>query len=76
MGRIMQLAAFSLAEVNYAAGDIGYIVQESVKSATFRVTAKQENVSGVFLPAFEVQQSQGNPAGEWDGRVCVKPEWC
>jgi V-type H+-transporting ATPase subunit D len=76
MGRIMQLAAFSLAEVNYAAGDIGYIVQESVKSATFRVTAKQENVSGVFLPAFEVQQSQGNPAGEWNGRVCVKPEWC
>lgn len=76
MGRIMQLAAFSLAEVNYAAGDIGYIVQESVKSATFRVTAKQENVSGVFLPAFEVQQSQGNPAGEWNGRVCVKPGWC
>lgn len=65
MGRIMQLAAFSLAEVNYAAGDIGYIVQESVKSATFRVTAKQENVSGVFLPAFEVAQSQGNPAGKY-----------
>lgn len=63
MGRIMQLAAFSLAEVNYAAGDIGYIVQESVKSATFRVNAKQENVSGVFLPAFEVAPSRGNPAG-------------
>ncbi|PWN48545.1 putative vacuolar ATP synthase subunit D [Violaceomyces palustris] len=53
MGRIMQLASFSLAEVQYATGDISYIVQESVKSATFRVRAKQENVSGVFLPAFE-----------------------
>jgi V-type H+-transporting ATPase subunit D len=55
MGRIMQLAAFSLAEVNYATGDIGYIIQESVKQASFKVQAKQENVSGVFLPAFEVQ---------------------
>lgn len=55
MGRIMQLAAFSLAEVNYATGDIGYIIQESVKQASFKVKAKQENVSGVFLPTFEVQ---------------------
>ncbi|SAM83932.1 probable vacuolar ATP synthase subunit D [Ustilago bromivora] len=53
MGRVMQQASFSLAEVQYATGDIGYIVQESVKSASFRVRAKQENVSGVLLPAFE-----------------------
>jgi V-type H+-transporting ATPase subunit D len=54
MGRVMQIAAFSLAEVTYAVGgDIGYQVQESVKSARFRVKTKQENVSGVFLPAFE-----------------------
>lgn len=53
MGRVMQQASFSLAEVQYATGDIGYIVQESVKSASFRVRAKQENVSGVILPAFE-----------------------
>lgn len=54
MGRVMQIASFSLAEVTYAVGgDIGYQVQESVKSARFRVRTKQENVSGVLLPAFE-----------------------
>jgi V-type H+-transporting ATPase subunit D len=45
MGRVMQIASFSLAEVSYVAGDVGYLVQESVKSARFRVRAKQENVS-------------------------------
>lgn len=54
MGRVMQTAAFSLAEVTYATGDnIGYQVQESVKNARFKVRAKQENVSGVYLPQFE-----------------------
>ncbi|CAH7686170.1 V-type H+-transporting ATPase subunit D [Phakopsora pachyrhizi] len=54
MGRIMQLAAFSLAEVNYSGGsDVGYQIQESVKEASFRVSSKQENVSGVILPSFE-----------------------
>lgn len=50
----MQIAAFSLAEVTYAVGgDIGYQVQESAKSARFRIRTKQDNVSGVLLPAFE-----------------------
>lgn len=54
MGRVMQTAAFSLAEVQYATGDnIGYQVQESVQKARFQVKAKQENVSGVYLPTFE-----------------------
>ncbi|EEA28298.1 hypothetical protein EYB25_000765 [Talaromyces marneffei] len=54
MGRVMQIAAFSLAEVTYAVGgDIGFQIQESVKSARFRVRTKQENVSGVLLPQFE-----------------------
>lgn len=54
MGRVMQTAAFSLAEVSYATGDnIGYQVQESVNKARFQVKAKQENVSGVYLPTFE-----------------------
>ncbi|THH10709.1 hypothetical protein EW145_g1159 [Phellinidium pouzarii] len=60
MGRVMQLASFSLAEVTYATGDISYIVQEQVKSASFRVRAKQENVSGVMLPAFEVDRVAGS----------------
>jgi V-type H+-transporting ATPase subunit D len=51
----MQIAAFSLAEVTYAVGgsSISYQIQESVKSARFRLRTKQENVSGVFLPQFE-----------------------
>jgi len=61
MGRVMQIAAFSLAEVTYAiGGDIGYQIQESAKNARFRVRTKQENVSGVFLPAFESYQTEGN----------------
>jgi len=60
MGRVMQIAAFSLAEVTYAVGgDIGYQVQESAKSARFRIRAKQENVSGVLLPAFESYTAEG-----------------
>lgn len=61
MGRVMQIAAFSLAEVTYAVGgDIGYQVQESAKSARFRIRTKQENVSGVLLPAFESFLTEGN----------------
>ena len=63
MGRVMQLASFSLAEVTYATGDISYLVQEQAKSASFRVKAKQENVSGVVLPAFEVDRVPGS--GVW-----------
>lgn len=57
MGRVMQLAAFSLAEVTYATGDISYQIQESVTTASFKVKAKQENVSGTILPAFEKDKS-------------------
>lgn len=56
MGRIMQTASFSLAEVTYATGtnNISYQVQESVgNKARFKVNAKQDNVSGVKLPAFQ-----------------------
>lgn len=60
MGKVMQVASFSLAEVTYATGDIAYLVQEQAKSATFRVKARQDNVSGVILPAFEVDRVQGN----------------
>lgn len=60
MGRVMQIAAFSLAEVTYAVGgDIGFQVQEAVKTARFRVRTRQENVSGVFLPQFESFTMEG-----------------
>ncbi|GAA5983994.1 hypothetical protein JCM10908_006006 [Rhodotorula pacifica] len=69
MGRVMQLAAFSLAEVTYAAGgDIAYMIQESVGEATFQVRAKQENVSGTILPAFEaIKSGTGAAAGGSNG---------
>lgn len=60
MGRVMQLASFSLAEVTYATGDISYLVQEQAKAASFKVRAKQENVSGVMLPTFEVDRVSGS----------------
>jgi V-type H+-transporting ATPase subunit D len=60
MGRVMQLAAFSMAEVTYTTGDISYLVQKQAKSPTFKVKSKQENVSGVVLPAFEVEQVSGS----------------
>ena len=54
MGRVMQIAAFSLAEVSYSAGgDVSFQVQESVQKARFKVKSKQENVSGVLLPSFD-----------------------
>jgi V-type H+-transporting ATPase subunit D len=61
MGRVMQIAAFSLAEVTYALGsnNLSYQIAESVKTAKFRVRTKQENVSGVFLPQFESYQHEG-----------------
>jgi V-type H+-transporting ATPase subunit D len=63
MGRVMQLASFSMAEVTYATGDISYLVQEQAKQAAFKVKAKQENVSGVMLPTFEVDRVAGS--GAW-----------
>lgn len=72
MGTVMQQASFSLAEVQYATGDIGYIVQESVKSASFRVRAKQENVSGVILPAFEADvKDKSNSASGSGGEFAL-----
>lgn len=66
MGRIMQLAAFSLAEVTYATGDISYLVQEAASQATLQVSSRQENVSGVILPAFEVQRRKNAEGGSND----------
>ncbi|KAJ2724355.1 H(+)-transporting V1 sector ATPase subunit D [Coemansia sp. Benny D115] len=60
MGKVLQTASFSLAEVAYHTGDISYQVRESAKQATFRVAAKQENVSGVLLPTFEPQLQPGS----------------
>ncbi|KAI8848297.1 ATP synthase subunit D-domain-containing protein [Chytridium lagenaria] len=54
MGKVMQVASFSYAEVKYSTGDISFQVRESVKTAQLKVRASQENVSGVQLPTFEM----------------------
>lgn len=66
MGRVMQIAAFSLAEVTYAIGgsSISYQIQESARSARFRLRTRQENVSGVFLPQFESVVTGNNSKSE------------
>ena len=56
MGRVLQIASFSLAEVAYATSsgaNLNYEITSAVSSARFRLRTRQENVSGVFLPAFE-----------------------
>lgn len=87
MGKVLQVASFSYAEVAYIAGDIRYSfhflfenqtitndnpssklkssfeynyydfsfqVREGVTTAQTRVKARQENVSGVLLPCFDM----------------------
>ncbi|PVZ99101.1 hypothetical protein BB558_004889 [Smittium angustum] len=60
MGKVIQNASFSLAEVAYTAGDIGFQVRENSKTATFKLISRQENVSGVLLPVFEKSIEGGN----------------
>ena len=42
MGIVLQQAAFSMVEVGYTTGDIGYAVRENAKRATFKVVAPRE----------------------------------
>eukprot|EP00695_Tsukubamonas_globosa_P002154 TRINITY_DN325_c0_g1_i14.p1 TRINITY_DN325_c0_g1~~TRINITY_DN325_c0_g1_i14.p1 ORF type:complete len:297 (+),score=133.73 TRINITY_DN325_c0_g1_i14:91-891(+) len=52
MGKEMKDAAFRLTETKYAAGEISYMVTESVTSATVKVRLRTDNVAGVYLPQF------------------------
>jgi V-type H+-transporting ATPase subunit D len=75
MGKAMKQAAFALAEVNFTAGDIGYTVREKVSTATCKVRARMENVSGVQLPSFErVIEAGGESA--WLGRGGQQVQKC
>lgn len=60
MGRLMQTASFSFAELNYQmGGDIALQIIESAKNSRVRVKTKQDNVSGVLLPAFDMLTPEG-----------------
>ena len=53
VGEVMREAAFSLAEVKYAAGDVNQYVLQNVTTAQTKVSSKKDNVAGVNLPIFE-----------------------
>ena len=60
MGKVMQVASFSLAEANYAMGDFSFQLRHSIKGpAKFKVKSRSENVSGVLLPVFEPSMEVG-----------------
>lgn len=46
----MQAASFSYAQVTYAAGDTVALSVRDASVASFRITSKHENVSGVQIP--------------------------
>lgn len=54
MGKVMQVASFSYAQVKYSTGDISHQIRENAKLAQIKVKARQENVSGVQLPVFDM----------------------
>ncbi|PVU94185.1 hypothetical protein BB561_002762 [Smittium simulii] len=60
MGQVMNNASFSMAQVAYTTGDIGFQVRENAKTASFKLISKQENASGVLLPVFEKNIQSGN----------------
>ena len=78
MGNTMRSAAFALAEVHYAAGDISYAVRESVSTAQLKVKAQMENVSGVQIPVFEavLDSGGGEATTQWLGRGGQQVQKC
>lgn len=62
MGQLMKSGALALAEVNFSTStDIGYMVREGVTGpAQMKLKARMENVSGVQLPIFEIQNEGTN----------------
>lgn len=84
MGKTMRQAAFSLAEVNFTAGDIGYAVKDRGMKATLKIRARMENVSGVQLATFELVSEGAMSVGtggeggvhQWLGRGGQQVQKC
>lgn len=69
MGKIMQVAAFSYAEVVYSAGpQIGYQIKESCQTATCKVKAVADIISGVQLPSFQIRVSGNDSTVDSEGK--------
>ncbi|KTW27080.1 hypothetical protein T552_02572 [Pneumocystis carinii B80] len=61
MVQVMQLAAFSLAEMNYVMGDdVKYQILENTQTSCCRLKTRYENISGVFLPIYECSMEDMN----------------
>merc|ERR1711998_681815 len=68
MAEFLTQAFFSSAEAYYLAGDYRANVMEKVKSAWTRVDAHSDNIAGVKLPVFELNQDKKSaPAGGFTG---------
>ena len=60
MGESLRDALFALTEAKYVAGEnLKYTVLDNVTQATLRVSSRTDNVAGIKLPAFDLQNSQG-----------------
>lgn len=49
----MKEAAFSLAEVKFATGDMNQYFLQNISTAQVKVSSRRDNVAGVNLPIFE-----------------------
>ncbi|XP_029664589.1 V-type proton ATPase subunit D-like [Formica exsecta] len=61
LGEVMKVAAFSLAEVNYATGGVNGLVLEMVDKARTRIQCRQEIMGGVRLRIYEPYRSGDDP---------------
>lgn len=67
MGDLMRAALFSLAEGKFATNsNFNNIILQNVTQSQINVVARKDNVAGVLLPIFEVQQN-GSDINEYAG---------
>jgi len=68
MGESLRDALFALTEAKYVAGEnLKYTVMDNVTQATLRVSSRTDNVAGIKLPAFDLQNSQGESKTDLTG---------
>lgn len=61
LGEVMRVAAFSLAEVNYATGGINELVLQTVDRARIRIRCTEELIGGVRLRMYEPFSNGADP---------------
>ncbi|KAL6426174.1 hypothetical protein ACFW04_009021 [Cataglyphis niger] len=61
LGEVMKVAAFSLAEVNFATGGVSELVLETVDKARTRIQCREEIMGGVRLRIYEPYRNGDDP---------------